>query len=172
MIRGSGFSKPIAGVFLHPAFELLHVPFANRRLCRQAVQLRPQNGRLKSTQAVIEADDAVVKLVRQAGASGVDIALDDLQVFEVVGDHSAAFAAGDELARLEAERAEVSHRAGAFSFPLSAVRVGAILDDFQFVFCGDAQNFVHIGKRMPRCTGRIALVFGVMAFSMSLASRQ
>ncbi len=47
--------------------------FANRGVLRQAVELRAENGGLEFAQAVIKADDAVMKLVGEAGATGVDV---------------------------------------------------------------------------------------------------
>ena len=54
---------------------MLHVFFANRGLFRQPIQLRAEHSGLKFPQPVIEANDAVMKLIGQAGSTGIDVAL-------------------------------------------------------------------------------------------------
>ncbi len=108
---------------------------------------------MKFSHAVIESDDAVVILVREAGAAGVDITLYALHVFQVVGYDRSAFPRGDEFARLKAESSQISHRTRAFSLPHSAVGMRAIFDDFQVVFCGNAKDFVHVRKTHTQMDG-------------------
>ena len=97
----------------------------------KAFQLRGQQRRLKLTQPVIKTNGSMVKFIRQAGAAGIDVGLHALMVFEVIGQHDAAFAGGDELARLEAEGPQVADRPRAFAPPLTAVGMGTVFDDLQ-----------------------------------------
>ena len=78
------------GVFLQPGFEMFHVLVAELRLLGQPIKLRAEDGRLKFAEPVVKADDAVMELVGNAGASGVDVALHLLHVFEIVGDDRSA----------------------------------------------------------------------------------
>ena len=148
-MRGSGLSRPIPGSVLQTRFKMLHILFADCGLLREPVELRAKNGGLKFSQTIIEADNSVMKLVCKTGAAGVDVALHQLHIFKIIGDDGAAFSGGDELARLETERAKIAHRAGTFTLPHAAVGVRAIFDNFQIVFFGDAQDFVHVGEAHP-----------------------
>ena len=99
-------------------------------------------------------------LVGQAGATGIDVALHQFHVFEIVGDDGAAFARSDQFAGLKTEGAQIAHRAGALALPHSSVSVGAIFNDFQIVFLGDVQNFVHVGEAHSEMNGQNRLGFG------------
>src|SRR5260370_17378017 len=96
------FQKTDAWRILQARFEVFHVLFADCRLPRKPVELRAKDGRLKFSHAIIESDNSVVIFVREAGAPRVDVALDALHVFQVVGDDRSAFTRADELPRLKA----------------------------------------------------------------------
>ena len=133
---------------------------ASWRLLRQAIELRAEDGGLEFSKAVIEANDAVMELVGEAGAAGVDVTLHQFHVLEIVGDDGSAFAGGNEFARLKTERAQIAHGAGAFALPHAAVGVGAILDDFEIVLLGDAEDLVHIGEAHAEMDGQNGFGFG------------
>ena len=107
---------------------MLHVLFAGGGLLRQTIELRTKDGSLKFAEAIIKTDDAVMELVCKAGAAGVDITLHAFYVFQIVGNDDSAFAAGDELAGLKAEGANIAHGACTFAVPHAAVRMCAILN--------------------------------------------
>src|SRR4029077_11677105 len=125
-----GLQKTNTGCVLNPAFEVLHIFFADRRMLQEPIELRTQDSRLKFTQPVIETDDPVVILVGKAGASGVDVTLCYLHIFQIVGNDRSAFSRGDELARLEAECSQIPHRARSLTSPHPAVCMSTILDHF------------------------------------------
>src|ERR1700686_2458315 len=118
---------------------MLHVLFADSRLLREAVKLRAEHRGLKLAEAIVESHDAVMELICEASTPGVDIALYNFHVLEIVADDRATFAGRDQLAGLKAEGAQIAHGARAFSFPHAAVGVRAVLHHFYVVFGGDAK---------------------------------
>src|ERR1700728_3064930 len=132
---------------------MLHILFADGTLLRKAVELRAEDGSLKFPQTIIEADDSVVKLIRKAGAPGIDIALDEFHILKIVGDDGAAFSRRNQLTRLKAERAEIANGASAFPLPHAAMRMRAIFNNFQIMFFGDAHDFVDIGEAHTEVDG-------------------
>ena len=65
-----------------------------------------------------------------------------------VGIEQAAFAAGQILAAIEAERRHVAKGAGLLALIQRSVRLTRVFDHRQFVFFGNGVDFVHI-RRLP-----------------------
>src|SRR2546425_4685428 len=102
-------------------FEVVHVGPANLVLTGQALELSCQDCGLEFRHPVVQADEAVAELVRLAGAPAVGKSLRALVQLEVAGNDGTAFAARHQLARLEAERAQVAGCTRPLVAPLAAV---------------------------------------------------
>src|SRR5580700_5278093 len=111
-------------------------------------------------------------LVRQAGAPRVDVALHQLHVFQRVRDHGAAFSGRDQLARLKTESSQIPHGTRACPFHIAPCACAQSSITFKLCFLAMRKMSSMSANRIPRCTGRIAFVFGVMACSINFVSRQ
>ena len=141
-----GFQKSEAAGGAHARFEVLDICLADLLLLWKAIELRPEHGSLKFAQPVIEADDAALVLVGNAGTPRVDVRLHALEVFQVVGDDATALTAGDELAGLKAESPQIADGSCAFVAPHAAVHMRAILDHVQIMFLRHSHDRVKIRK--------------------------
>ncbi len=81
------------------------------------------------------------------GATAVDDAVAGFGIRRITGGDQAAFAAGQSLGELHAERAEMPPASRAFAAPLTGVSVRRILDHDQVMFGGNRHDRVHIGHR-------------------------
>ena len=82
----------------------------------------------------------------------------------------AALTGGQCLGGLQGERAKMTDCPCTLAAPLGAVGVRTVLDDDQLVLFSQVHDGVHIGHLVPRWTGMMALVLGVMALAAALGS--
>src|SRR5580658_4367576 len=159
-------------VILQSRFEVLYILFARSRLLRQALQLRPQHRSLQLAQPVIKSNNAVMILIRQTGAPCVDIALHQLHVFSVLVITAPPSPEVISLLdwKLNAPKSPIEPAPCPFHIAPCACAQSSIT--FKLCFFAMRKISSMSAKRIPRWTGRIAFVFGVMACSISFVSRQ
>ena len=136
-----------------------------------AVEVRELDAEDRALHAVHAVVEAVADVVVLAGLAPVAERAHGLGVRGVVGGDAAALAGGAEvLAGVEAEGGDVAPGAGAAAVARRAVRLAGVLDDDEAVGRAMALIAAMSARRPCRWTGRIALVRGVIAASISAGS--
>ena len=110
----------------------------------EMAQLHAEHGALHAVHAVVEGAELVL-VAHLLAPRAQEAQL--LRPLGVVGHHRAALAVGAEiLAGIEAEAAEVAHRAAPPPVVLGAVRLARVLDDGDALAPRDVENRVHVGR--------------------------
>jgi hypothetical protein len=125
-----------------PSNSVSSVARLSRRFAQfgQSLQLTDEERDLQVRHAVIQPQQPLAELIREAGPSAVDHGLHAFVVLQAVGCQHAAFACRHELALLETERAHVADGAGTLALISAAVRVSAVFHHNQIVLSGERHS--------------------------------
>jgi hypothetical protein len=114
----------------------------------QVLHLAQADGRHDVAHIVFAAEDIDVDAVHAAAGHALQaVFLGQARFFQVVQHQAAAFAGGDVLVGLEAERDEVAEGTDALAIPGGAEGLGRIFDHAQLVFVGDGVQAVHVDRQ-------------------------